>query len=272
MIAYKISNQAKILFVGINPHPGSYRRGVPFSNNKMFWYLLNRAGLLNEMESDLKNDESLKRIYEEKFIPKYGLNFVNLVNRPTVDVTELENGEEQMGVRRTIKLIRRRRPNVVCFIGKVTFNKFHGSRECDFGWQEKIESTRVYLMHFPIRGPASIRVEDLREVKRAADIDSPVSVSGCKVPDQQNKSIMVSEVGGAGLKGKARGKLLQPHNDVWANFAVQVCKYFFQFFIVGFGDEFLCHREDHVVFHPEVFAIKINDLLQHLSQGMICSR
>jgi TDG/mug DNA glycosylase family protein len=95
----------------------------------MFWYLLNRAGLLNEMESDLKNDESLKRIYDEKFIPQYGLNFVNLVNRPTVDVTELEKGEEQMGVRRTIKLIRTHRPKVVCFIGKVTFNKFHGSRE-----------------------------------------------------------------------------------------------------------------------------------------------
>ena len=46
MIAYKVSKKAKILFVGINPHPGSYRRGVPFSNNKMFWYLLNRAGFL----------------------------------------------------------------------------------------------------------------------------------------------------------------------------------------------------------------------------------
>ena len=54
MIAYKISKNAKILFVGINPHPGSYRRGVPFSNNKMFWYLLNRAGLLDEAERDLK--------------------------------------------------------------------------------------------------------------------------------------------------------------------------------------------------------------------------
>jgi hypothetical protein len=36
MIRYKY-RKAKILFVGINPHPGSFRRGVPFSNNKMFW-------------------------------------------------------------------------------------------------------------------------------------------------------------------------------------------------------------------------------------------
>jgi TDG/mug DNA glycosylase family protein len=54
MITYKTSNGARILFLGINPHPGSYRRGVPFSNNKMFWYLLNRAGLLQEAEEDLK--------------------------------------------------------------------------------------------------------------------------------------------------------------------------------------------------------------------------
>ena len=66
MIAYKISKNARILFVGINPHPGSYRRGVPFSNNKMFWYLLNRAGLLQEAESDLKNDQLLKANLREK--------------------------------------------------------------------------------------------------------------------------------------------------------------------------------------------------------------
>lgn len=168
MIEYKVSMNAKILFVGINPHPGSHRRGVPFSNNKMFWYLLNRAGLLDETESDLKNDESLKRIYDEKFMPEYGLNFVNLVDRPTVDVTLLTRGEEQMGVRRAWQIIRTRRPKVVCFIGKVTFNKFHDCRECEFGWQQNIENTEVYLMHFPIRGPASIRVRELREVNRAS--------------------------------------------------------------------------------------------------------
>ena len=169
MIAYKVSDNAKILFVGINPHPGSYRRGVPFSNNKMFWYLLNRAELLNETESDLKNDKSLKRIYDDKFASEYGLNFVNLVNRPTVNVTKLANGEEQPGARRVLKIIRTRRPKIACFVGKVTFNKFHGRRKCEFGWQKPIENTRIYLMHTPIRGLASIRVEELKEIKRASE-------------------------------------------------------------------------------------------------------
>ena len=105
MIAYKTSKNARILFVGINPHPGSYRRGVPFSNNKMFWYLLNRSGLIEEAESDLKDDQLLKRIYESKFLPKYGLNFLNLVDRPTVDVTQLKSGEEQAGVKQALKII-----------------------------------------------------------------------------------------------------------------------------------------------------------------------
>jgi len=120
MIDYKISKNARILFVGINPHPGSYRRGVPFSNNKMFWYLLNRAGLLQEAESDLKNDQLLKGIYDEKFLLEYGLNFVNLVDRPTIDVTELKKGEKQAGVRRVLRIIRTYRPKVVCFIGKIS--------------------------------------------------------------------------------------------------------------------------------------------------------
>jgi TDG/mug DNA glycosylase family protein len=168
MIAYKTSKNAKILFVGINPHPGSYRRGVPFSNNKMFWYLLNRAGLLDEVDSDLKSDESLKRIYDTKFLPKYALNFVNLVDRPTINVTKLTRGEEEAGIKRALDAIRTYKPKVVCFIGKIALNKFQGSRACDYGWQKDIENARVYLMHFPIRGPASIRVKELREVKRAS--------------------------------------------------------------------------------------------------------
>ena len=168
MIAYKTSKNARILFVGINPHPGSYRRGVPFSNNKMFWYLLNRAGLLREAESDLKNDQSLKAIYDKKFMREYQLNFVNLVDRPTVDVTMLKKGEEAAGSRRALGIIRRYKPRVVCFIGKIAFNKFYDNRKCDWGWQTPIAGVPVYLMHFPIRGPAAVRVQELKEMKRVS--------------------------------------------------------------------------------------------------------
>ena len=133
----------------------------------MFWYLLNRAGLLNEVESDLQSDESLKRIYDEHFVPRYALNLVNLVDRPTRDVTELKKGESQPGIKRVLEIIQTGKPKVVCFIGKITLNTFRGSRVCDYGWQENIGNSRVYLMHFPIRGPASVRVRELSEVKQA---------------------------------------------------------------------------------------------------------
>jgi TDG/mug DNA glycosylase family protein len=168
MIAYKTSKGAKILFVGINPHPGSFRRGVPFSNNKMFWYLLNRSGLIQEAECDLRMDKSLKAIYENKFSPRYSLNFLNLVDRPTIDVTKLKKGEEHAGVRRLLRVMRVCKPKIVCFIGKIAFNTFRGSRTCDWGWQTEIAGTKIYVMHFPIRGLASVRVNELIEVMRAS--------------------------------------------------------------------------------------------------------
>ena len=182
MIAYKVSGNAKILFVGINPHPGSYRRGVPFSNNKMFWYLLNRSGLLQEEEAHLKDDLLLKRIYDEKFLDFYQLNFVNLVDRPTIDVTELKKGEEQAGVRRVSRIIGTCSPKVVCFIGKIAWNTYHGSRQCDWGWQPPIASAKVYLMHFPIRGPAEVRVKELKEIQRAANRMAPIPL--CDLPER----------------------------------------------------------------------------------------
>jgi|SRR6185437_5146584 len=193
MIRYKVSKNAKILFVGINPHPGSYRRGVPFSNNKMFWYLLNRAGLLDEIETDLKCDETLKHIFDKKFVSKYALNFVNLVDRPTIDITGLTKGEERKGVRRALKIIETYQPKVVCFIGKVTFNKFHGTRKCAYGWQKSIFNASVYLMHFPIRGRASIRVRELREIGQVANLDSRFR-SSTKGAAQKNNCQLIARI------------------------------------------------------------------------------
>jgi TDG/mug DNA glycosylase family protein len=169
MIEYKFGRKMRILFVGINPHPGSYRRGVPFSNNKTFWYLLNRADLLHENEEHLRKDESLKEMYDRRFLPHYRLGFINLVDRPTTQVTALKKGEATAGIERALKTIVMYKPRVVCFIGKITYVIFRGIRDCDFGWQEDIGGSRVYVMHFPIRGPASVRIEDLQEMKAASE-------------------------------------------------------------------------------------------------------
>lgn len=170
MIDYQYQN-SRLLFVGINPHEGSFNRGVPFSNNKMFWYLLSRAGIINESIEELRNDKNLKQIYDEKFNLIYRLGMVNIVDRPTSDVTLIEKGEEIPGVKRLESIIRNQKPPVVCFIGKITYQKFSGLKNVSFGWQPDMDQSKMYVMHFPLRGEASIRVDELREIAAIAFSD-----------------------------------------------------------------------------------------------------
>ncbi len=161
MIKYYLPKHAKILFIGINPHHGSFRRGVPFSNNKTFWYLLNQSGIINEKLEDLRDDAKLKEIYSRKFSSVYRLGLINVISRPSRNVSELKKGEEAAGKKRILSAIKESKPFVVCFVGKVTFQKFSGEKEVNFGWQKEIFGSKVFVMHFPIRGAASIRLKDL---------------------------------------------------------------------------------------------------------------
>lgn len=164
-IRYMIPEGARILFVGINPHPGSYGRGVPFSNNKSFWYLLCDSGLIEKRREELSNDEALRRFYYEEFSQKSGLGFVNLVDRPTVDVAKLKKGEERKGVVRLLRMIKRRRPGLICFIGKITYAKFSGEKSVDYGFKEPIMGISAYVCRFPIRGPTEDRITELRMLR-----------------------------------------------------------------------------------------------------------
>ncbi len=168
MIRYELSKGAKILFIGINPHPGSFKRGVPFSNNKTFWYLLNSAGLIEEDASILKDDRILKKVYSSKFAKKYGFNLLNIINRPSINVSYLRKDEENKGRKLIFSSIKKYRPNIVCFIGKITFQKFAGVKQVRFGWQKSIYESKVFVMHFPIRGKAEIRIKELKKMAKIA--------------------------------------------------------------------------------------------------------
>jgi double-stranded uracil-DNA glycosylase len=58
----------------------------------------------------------------------------------------------------------------ILFVGKVTYCKFRGTRDCTHGRQEDSGDSRLYVMHFPIRGPADIRIAELRELKEASGL------------------------------------------------------------------------------------------------------
>jgi G:T/U-mismatch repair DNA glycosylase len=129
MIHY-LYKEPQILFVGINPHFGSFNRGVPFSNNKLFWYLLSDAGIIEERREELRNDEALKQVYKEKFNAVYGLGLVNIINRPTQDVTKLNKDEELPGRKKISRIIKAEMPEVVCFSGKGAYEKLCGRKKC----------------------------------------------------------------------------------------------------------------------------------------------
>lgn len=169
MIRYRYK-KPKILFVGINPHPGSFRRGVPFSNNKMFWYLLSDAGLIKEARDELRDDIFLRRLYDEEFNPLYRLGFVNIIDRPTRDISEIKKDEEIPGRAKIFRIIKTEAPSVACFIGKVAYEKYTGVKAATFGWSDSIGSSRVFVMHFPLRGEAVVRVRELRAIKKAAEL------------------------------------------------------------------------------------------------------
>lgn len=169
-IKYQISHDSKILFVGTNPSPGSYQRSVPFSSNKSFWYLLNDAGLLAENRHELQNDKSLKKIFTEKFAKIYHLGLINLVYRPTKTVSEIKQKEAIPGSLRIISAIKYYHPTVVCFIGKGTYQLFAQTSHCQYGWQSTIGSSKIFIMHSPIHGLASIRINELKEIGKAASL------------------------------------------------------------------------------------------------------
>ena len=166
MIRYKVSKGMKILFVGINPSPSTYQRGVPFSNNKTFWYLLNRAGLINEENPDLKDDIRLKQIYDFKFNSIYRYGLLNVINRPTKDVSRFKKGEERKRRQKILDTVQILKPPVVCFIGKIAYEKFSGLKKFKFGLQDDIFGSKSFVMHFPLHGKSSIRIRELRLVMR----------------------------------------------------------------------------------------------------------
>jgi len=164
MMKYQIGYNLRILFIGINPHPGSDRRGVPYSNNKMFWYLLARAGLIQETPELLRNDVFLKHLYEYEFKKVYRFGLINIVDRPSRTASELKNIEALPGIKRLLGIIKKYKPKIVCFVGKITYSLFIQKSAISYGWQQDIHESKIYVMHSPHRGLASTRIKELQEI------------------------------------------------------------------------------------------------------------
>jgi TDG/mug DNA glycosylase family protein len=159
----------KILFVGINPSPGTYRRRIPFSNNKIFWYHLSDAGLIAEPREQLKDDKILRKFYHSTFNKKYHYGLINLIDRPSQSISQLRAGEEIPGKKRLLSVIKKYHPHVVCFVGKATYEKFIGKKIKKYGWQPKIGNSKIYVMHSPLHSLATTRIRELKKLKKEVE-------------------------------------------------------------------------------------------------------
>jgi len=169
-IHYRVTYNTKLLLIGANPSPGTYRRRIPFSNNKTLWYLLHDAGLIDEDRTILRDDKQLKQLYEKKFTQVYQLGLMNIASRPTKAFNEIKKEEAIPNAMRIVQAIKKYRPLVVCFIGKRTYQLFAQKSSCKYGWHPSIDSTKVYVMHTPLHGLARVRVNELKEVGKAAGL------------------------------------------------------------------------------------------------------
>lgn len=170
MIKYHLSAGIKILFIGINPSFGTWRRRIPFSGNKTFWYHLHKAGLIAEDRTTLKDDKKLKELYYHKFTQKYHLAILNVVNRPSRTCAELKLSETGPGRRRILAAIKKYKPLIVCFVGKTAYRLFTGVPHCDYGWKESIDSSKLYVMRNPLHVKATDRIAELKKIKKAAGL------------------------------------------------------------------------------------------------------
>jgi len=76
------------------------------------------------------------------------LGLINIIDRPTRDITLLKKGEEEKGKVKIEKIIKTQKPKVVCFIGKVSYEKYTGSKNFTFGWQNDIYQSKAFVTLF----------------------------------------------------------------------------------------------------------------------------
>ncbi|MEX1255852.1 MAG: mismatch-specific DNA-glycosylase [Dehalococcoidia bacterium] len=154
-----------IVFVGINPGLASAAKGRHYAGpGNHFWPLLHEAGFLPE---PLTHEEDWR-------CPKFGVGLTNLVDRPSRGIDDLSRDEMRAGAGRLREKLRRCRPRVVCFNGKLIYEVFAGHR-CDLGLQaERLpEGALVYVMPSTSARTASYQRSDklrfFRELKRIVD-------------------------------------------------------------------------------------------------------
>ena len=141
MITDIISQDLRVVFCGINPGLSTAHHGYHFANaNNRFWKVIYQAGFTDRL---LKPEE-------EQHLLDSGCGITMLVERPTVEATELARNELQQGGEALKAKIMQFQPRALAVLGKQAFSRAFGIRQVAWGRQSlQLGDTEVWVLPNP---------------------------------------------------------------------------------------------------------------------------
>jgi len=141
MITDIISADLRVVFCGINPGLSTAHHGFHFANsNNRFWKVIYQAGFTDRL---LKPEE-------EQHLLDTGCGITMLVERPTVEATELARNELRDGGEALKAKMMQYQPWALAVLGKQAFSSAFGIRKVAWGRQEiMLGDTEVWVLPNP---------------------------------------------------------------------------------------------------------------------------
>ena len=128
----------RVVFCGINPGLSSAQQGLPFANpSNRFWKVLHLAGFTSQQ---LRPDQAMQ-------LMDYGCGLTRLVERATVQASEIKGEEYREGGIALIEKIQKWQPAVLAILGKQAYERAFRVRGAVWGKQEAtIGETEIWVL------------------------------------------------------------------------------------------------------------------------------
>lgn len=161
MVKDIIDSGLRVLFCGINPGLSSSSLGYPFAHPaNRFWKVLHLAGFT---ERQLKPEEAAQML-------DFRCGVTKLVERPTVQASEVTLQELRSGGQALIEKVERYKPAALAVLGKQAFERGLGQRGATWGKQTyMIGDTEVWVLPNP-SGLSRIALDKLVEAYQELDV------------------------------------------------------------------------------------------------------
>lgn len=162
MVKDIIDTGLRVLFCGINPGLSSSSLGYPFAHPaNRFWKVLHLSGFTGRQ---LKPEEAEQML-------EFRCGVTKLVERPTVQASEVSVQELRSGGRELLTKIEEYQPAVLAVLGKQAFERAFNQRGAQWGKQDvRIGVTQVWVLPNPSglnRASLEKLVEAYRELNEA---------------------------------------------------------------------------------------------------------